>query len=151
MGFRSSWLFLPEGVKSSRLFTISLLLIWWDLFADPPRRFMMMLSDVCQRFAPAAASLIIVPLIVMDLLRLSNRFAGPARRLQSALRDLAEGKEVPPLMFRDNDFWQEMAAEFNHVNGRISQLVARQGSSQAVDASPETVTSEEPELAGRAE
>ena len=61
----------------------------------------------------------------MDLVRLSNRFAGPARRLQNSLRELGEGKKVQPLIFRDSDFWQETAAEFNRVNDRINQLVAR--------------------------
>lgn len=134
------------------LFTISMLLIWWDLFAGPPRQFMLVLADVYQRFAPAAAaSLLILPLVVMDLLRLSNRFAGPARRLRNALSELGEGKEVRPLLFRDNDFWQETAAELNRVNDRIRQLTARQARAHA-DASPlEAVDAEEPVLAGPAE
>ena len=37
------------------LFTISLLLIWWDAFAGPPREFMTVVSDVYKRFVPAAA------------------------------------------------------------------------------------------------
>ena len=109
------------------LFTISLMLIWWDMFAGPARPFMLVLGDVYQRFAPvAAASFLILPLVIMDVLRLSNRFAGPARRLKNALIELGEGKEVRPLLFRDNDFWQETAAEFNRVNDRIKQLSARQ-------------------------
>jgi methyl-accepting chemotaxis protein len=130
------------------VFTMSLLLIWWDLFAAPPRPFMVVLSEVFQRFAPAAAaSLIVVPLVVMDVLRMSNRFAGPARRLQNGLRELGEGKQVKPLIFRDNDFWQETAAEFNRVNDRIVQLVARQAHSSAEVADPEEVNLDEPELA----
>ena len=127
------------------LFTISMLLIWWDLFAGPPRQFMLVLADVYQRFAPAAAaSLLILPLVVMDLLRLSNRFAGPARRLRNALSELGEGKEVRPLLFRDNDFWQETAAEFNRVNDRIKQLSARQAKYQADVDSIDGIAGEEP-------
>ncbi len=134
------------------LFTISMLLIWWDLFAGPPRQFMLVLADVYQRFAPAAAaSLLILPLVVMDLLRLSNRFAGPARRLRNALSELGEGKEVRPLLFRDNDFWQETAAEFNRVNDRIRQLTARQARAHADASQLEAVDAEEPVLAGPAE
>lgn len=134
------------------LFTISMLLIWWDLFAGPPRQFMLVLADVYQRFAPAAAaSLLILPLVVMDLLRLSNRFAGPARRLRNALCELGEGKEVRPLLFRDNDFWQETAAEFNRVNDRIRQLTARQARAHADASQLEAVDAEEPVLAGPAE
>ena len=103
------------------LFTISLMLVWWDLFAGPPRRFMTVLTEVYQRFAPAAAaSMLIVPLVIMDVLRLSNRFAGPAWRLKTSLRDLGDGKEVKPIHFRDNDFWREMAEDFNRVAQRVT-------------------------------
>lgn len=129
------------------LFTISLLLIWWDAFAGPPREFMTIVSDVYQRFAPAAAaSLLVLPLVVMDVLRMSNRFAGPARRLKDGLRELSEGKQVRPLTFRDNDFWQETAAEFNRVNDRINQLSARQARHAAAEE-PEADAVVEPELA----
>ncbi|MGI8979677.1 MAG: hypothetical protein ACR2FY_10650 [Pirellulaceae bacterium] len=134
------------------LFTITLMLVWWDMFAGPPRPFMLVLGDVYQRFAPgAAASFLILPLVVMDVLRLSNRFAGPARRLKNALCELGEGKETRPLLFRDNDFWQETAAEFNRVNDRIKQLSARQARYQA-DADPiDAVAVEGPVLAGPTE
>ena len=129
------------------VFTISLLLIWWEAFAGPPREFMTVVRDIYQRFAPAAgASLLLVPLVVIDVLRMSNRFAGPARRLKDGLRELGEGKQVRPMTFRDNDFWQETAAEFNRVNDRINQLVARKARhSAAVDS--EDVALVEPELA----
>jgi hypothetical protein len=109
------------------LFTISMLLVWWDLFTGPSRTFLTVASEVYRRFAPAAAaSLCILPLVVMDLLRMSNRFVGPARRLQTALRALGEGRQVMPVIFRDNDFWQELAADFNRVNDRVKRLTARQ-------------------------
>ena len=128
------------------LFTISLLLIWWDAFAGPPREFMTVVGDVYKRFVPAAAaSLLLVPLVVMDVLRMSNRFAGPARRLKNGLRELGEGKSVKPMTFRDNDFWQETAAEFNRLNDRINQLSARQGRQPAA-ADLEPVPLVEPEL-----
>jgi hypothetical protein len=102
------------------LFAISMLLLWWDLFTGPPRRFLVVVSEVLPRFAPAAvASLLVLPLVVMDVLRLSNRFAGPAHRLENALRELAEGKKVRPLHFRDKDFWQETAAQLNRVAERL--------------------------------
>jgi hypothetical protein len=102
------------------LFTIAFLLICWDAFSGPSRPFFVVLQETIQRFGPAAiASLLVVPLVVMDVLRLSNRFAGPAWRLKNALHDLAEGKEVRALAFRDNDFWQEIATSFNRVADRV--------------------------------
>jgi hypothetical protein len=102
------------------LLTISLLLICWDVFTGPTRQFIVVFQETSQRFAPAAiASLLVVPLVVMDVLRLSNRFAGPAWRLKNALHDLAAGKDVGPLSFRDDDFWKEIAASFNGVAARL--------------------------------
>jgi hypothetical protein len=108
------------------LFTISMLLIWWELFTSKSRPFFELLGDVYLRFLPvAAASLLVLPLVMMDILRISNRFAGPARRLKNALRDLGNGKPVANITFRDNDFWKEMAVEFNRVNDRMNEFEAR--------------------------
>jgi len=59
------------------------------------------------------ASLIILPMVLYDALVLSNRFAGPVMRLRRSMRALAAGERVEPLRFRNRDFWQEMAQEFN--------------------------------------
>lgn len=64
------------------------------------------------------ASFIIVPVIVWDLLRLSHRFVGPMIRLKNAMRDLAAGKPVRPISFRDGDFWSDFADEFNRLAAR---------------------------------
>ncbi len=107
------------------LFTISMLLIWWDLYSGPPRRFFTVISDVGERFGPVAvASLLIIPIVVMDMLRMSNRFAGPAKRLHAAICDLADGKVVRPLVFRDDDFWKKIATDFNRLNVRFDRLSA---------------------------
>ena len=65
------------------------------------------------------ASLLVLPVIVWDLLRLSHRFVGPMIRLRHAMRDLADGKQVRPISFRDGDFWGEFAEAFNQVAARI--------------------------------
>lgn len=59
------------------------------------------------------ACLTVLGLIVVDMLRLSNRFVGPLVRLRRAMRALASGERVETLDFRDSDFWQEIAREFN--------------------------------------
>ena len=109
------------------LFTISFLLICWNVINGPGRPFGLVLQEVYQRFAPAAAvSLIVLPLVVMDVLRVSNRFAGPAYRLKHALRDLADGKQVPALTFRETDFWQETAADLNRVASLAGRATDRE-------------------------
>ncbi|MDA7861838.1 hypothetical protein N9B22_02090 [bacterium] len=52
------------------------------------------------------------PAFMLDTIRFSNRFVGPIVRLKSHLRQLSEGK-VQHCQFRNDDFWTDMADEFN--------------------------------------
>jgi hypothetical protein len=80
------------------------------------------------------ASALVLPLLLADVLRVSNRFAGPMYRLRNALRDLADGKPVTPVKFREGDFWCNMADEFNRVLDRMKDLeVSRPGEDQRAD------------------
>ncbi len=63
--------------------------------------------------------LALFPAFALDTIRFSNRFVGPIARLRRNMRDLASGERVPALAFRDNDFWTEVAEEFNAVCRRV--------------------------------
>jgi len=52
------------------------------------------------------------PAFMLDTIRFSNRFVGPIVRLKSHLRQLGDGK-VQHCQFRNDDFWTDMADEFN--------------------------------------
>ena len=39
-----------------------------------------------------------------------------------AMKALAEGEEVSPIHFRDGDFWQELAEDFNRIVKRVEAL-----------------------------
>jgi len=52
------------------------------------------------------------PAFMLDTIRFSNRFVGPIVRLKSHLRKLGDG-EVQNCQFRNDDFWSDMADEFN--------------------------------------
>ena len=76
-------------------------------------------------YGPAAiASFLLLPLVILDTIRFSNRFVGPMLRMQRSMRDLARGEEVEPIEFRGSDFWQDFANEFNAVRARMLQLSA---------------------------
>lgn len=62
---------------------------------------------------------VLIPIFIRDALKISNRFAGPMVRLRRSLKSLANGEKVPPLVFRENDYWLDSATEFN----RVRQLV----------------------------
>ena len=59
--------------------------------------------------------LAIFPAFLLDTIRFSNRFVGPISRLRRQLRELGTEGNTSELNFRDNDFWSEMASEFNSV------------------------------------
>jgi len=105
------------------LITITLMLLCWRIVTGPARLFYTHFDDMWFHYGPAlVASLMLLPLVVVDIVRLSNRFAGPMLRLRRSMRALARGENVEPLEFRDADFWHEFAAEFNGVLARVQHL-----------------------------
>lgn len=52
------------------------------------------------------------PAFMLDTIRFSNRFVGPIARVRRHLRQLAKG-ETERCTFRDNDFWSDLADDFN--------------------------------------
>jgi len=105
------------------LLTITLMLLCWRIVTGPARPFYTHFNDMWFFYGPAAvASLILLPLVVVDVVRLSNRFVGPLLRLRRSLRALAQGDDVEPLEFRGGDFWREFADEFNAVLARTKKL-----------------------------
>jgi hypothetical protein len=104
------------------LLSIALMLVCWKAMTGPSRRFIDLAAEIFDEYGPAlSASLIVLPVVMMDVLRMSNRFAGPVFRLRGALREIAEGRPVQPLNFRDDDFWGELGVEFNHAMARLAR------------------------------
>ena len=82
-----------------------------------------LLLQTWRSFWPAIfASALMLPILILDIIRVSHRFAGPMVRLRTALRDLAAGKPVQPVVFRYGDFWCEVAEEFNQATARIREM-----------------------------
>ena len=63
--------------------------------------------------------LALFPAFALDTVRFSNRFVGPIARLRRYMRDLTAGEDVGTLSFRDNDFWSDVAEEFNAISSRV--------------------------------
>jgi hypothetical protein len=105
--------------------SISLILICWNAYTGPSQRFIDLVTDLYHRYGPAlSVSLLLLPIVLLDVLRMSNKFVGPMMRLRKGLREVAEGRPAQPLSFRDDDFWHEMAGDFN----RAAAVVARAAS-----------------------
>jgi len=61
-----------------------------------------------------------LPVFVIDTVRLSNRFTGPIYRLRQTIRSIGKGEPTRPLKFRDFDFWQGLAEDFNQMVERLA-------------------------------
>lgn len=103
---------------------ITLMLLCWRIVTGPARIFYTHFEDMWFHFGPAlVASFLVLPLVVYDMVRMSNRFCGPLFRLRRSLRALARGEPVAPISFRDGDFWPEIAQEFNALLVRLQREI----------------------------
>lgn len=77
------------------------------------------------------------PMAAYDMLRVTNRFAGPAFSLEREMRRLAKGESVGPLSFRDEDHWHAIAESFNEIRDELARY-REIGPPQERAAGPET-------------
>lgn len=67
------------------------------------------------------AALAILPMILVDVLKLSHRWVGPIFRLRATLQALNRGEPAPPIRFREKDYWQELADEINVLSEELNR------------------------------
>jgi hypothetical protein len=70
----------------------------------------------------AVSSLLTLPLLLLDITKLSHRWVGPIFRLRTAMQALAMGEDVQPLTFRTGDYWKDLSDDFNAVLTRVKHL-----------------------------
>ena len=109
------------------LLTTFVMLFFWSLLTGPARLSWMTIDQLWFSYGPAfIASLLLLPLVLWDILKMTNRFAGPVLRLRRELKKLANGEHVNPLFFRDGDYWRDVAADFNRLVVRVKELEAKE-------------------------
>ena len=94
------------------------------------------------------------PLMVYDMLRVTNRVAGPINVLHRELKGLNKGESGRPLRFRNDDYWDSLASEFNSAREELLSLraenielrAAAPESAKAESASPESENTETVDL-----
>ncbi|HEX3870110.1 MAG TPA: hypothetical protein VHV77_06730 [Pirellulales bacterium] len=92
----------------------------WRMFVDPEAPLVDHVRALSgYLIAAMATGLILLPVLIVDVVHLSNKFFGPLVRLRAAMRRLATGERVMPLHFRRGDFWHEFAVEFRDLADRI--------------------------------
>lgn len=114
---------------------VTMFMVCWRIVTGPSRDLYVHLDYLWFHYAPVFVStLLLLPILIIDTLTVSNRFAGPMVRLRKAMRQLADGDtNVSPLEFRKKDFWKDFADDFN-------RLLARMESEQNADPPVAEVT-----------
>ena len=98
------------------LLVVSLLVVGWSMVSGPPRPFFVIIQDSLVHVGPAVlGSIVLLPLVLMDVLRVSSRFVGPIQRVRNVLRKAAAGEPTPTVALRKDDFWQDLALYANQV------------------------------------
>lgn len=93
---------------------------WWQ---NPEWTLSEHLWAMFEQVAPCLPTLLLLlPLVVFDIVRLSNRFAGPVYRLRKHLTDLSQNSQTSPLHFRDEDYWQQLAEPINLLQQKLLVL-----------------------------
>jgi hypothetical protein len=81
-----------------------------------------LLSAVANSAPLVFALLAIFPFVAYDLLKLTNRFAGPLHRIRATLDALARGETIQPVCFREGDYWSDLGPKLNVLAARLQQL-----------------------------
>jgi nitrogen fixation/metabolism regulation signal transduction histidine kinase len=64
----------------------------------------------------------LLPVFVVDTIKLSHRFAGPIYALRKAIREVAQGDKPRRLKFRKRDFWRDLADDYNAMLEKLEVL-----------------------------
>ena len=94
-----------------------------QFLADPFGGVEKNLAAFARQSAPAFLALMcLLPIFVRDTLTLTNRVAGPIHNLRNTMKRIGDGEDnVPPLRFRDGDFWSELPELFNTMRDRLEE------------------------------
>ena len=101
-----------------------------QVLADPFRGISSHLQNLWWSQGPfLLVMLFLLPVFVMDAVKLSYRFAGPIFSLRRAIREVAQGEKPRKLKFRKRDFWQDLAEDYNAMLSKLGVLEEKSGNS----------------------
>lgn len=86
-------------------------------------------------------AVITLPVVVIDMLKMTHRIAGPLVRFQNALRDLVAGKPIEYVSLRKGDLLTDFQEEFNKyldvLTEQRRQLALQNGTTAGVSSDDE--------------
>lgn len=109
------------------MLVMQFLVMGWLLLHWPDRTPIELIRESLAVSAPAIfGSVFLLPLVLYDLLRVSNRFVGPINSVRLTLRQLAEGERPARRVYlRGDDFWQELAHYTNVIAEKVESAPIR--------------------------
>ena len=94
-----------------------------QVLADPFRGLTSHLQDLWWAQGPFLLVMVfLMPVFVMDAVKLSHRFAGPIFSLRRSIRGIVNGESPRKLKFREGDFWQDLADDYNAMLTKLGAL-----------------------------
>jgi hypothetical protein len=135
-GFKRKRLFVDRSVQGAFMLraafhwiscvaALSVVHIAVSLLVEPLQLFFPDANGLWFLLAPAVVTtLLLLPVIVYDTIKLTHRLVGPILRLRRGMREMAAGLPVEKIRFRDGDFWQEFADEFNALADQVERRTA---------------------------
>ena len=104
------------------LCTVFLSVMAWAMWSQPGVPFLEVAQQSLVVSAPVfVGAILLLPLILIDVLRVSNRFVGPIRQVRHVLKQLAHGEPSRRVYLRKDDFWQDLAHYTNIVAEDLEQ------------------------------
>ena len=92
----------------------------WNLYTASGQPWAEVVGNVISASTPVVfAAAILLPLILLDVLRVSSRFVGPIQQVRHTLRLLSAGDASRRVYLRRHDFWQELAHYTNLIAYRM--------------------------------
>jgi nitrogen fixation/metabolism regulation signal transduction histidine kinase len=91
-----------------------------EYMANATSNTQVLLESLTRNFLSFACTVIaLLPLLIYDSMKLSNRIVGPICRLRDTIRKISRNQQVPPLSFRTHDYWEDLPKEFNAMIERL--------------------------------
>jgi hypothetical protein len=94
-----------------------------QVLSDPFRPLAAQVQDMWWTHGPFLLVMVfLLPVFVVDTIKVSHRFAGPIFAMRRAIRDVVQGKPPQKLKFRQHDFWHDLADDYNAMLLRLGVL-----------------------------
>ncbi len=105
------------------LLTVFFMTVCWTALTQPVSTSGQLFGTVAANSLPVlGASLLLLPLVMLDTIRTSHRFVGPLVRVRQTLRALSSGQPVSPISYRNDDYWKEFADDVNQLIHEVERL-----------------------------